>query len=67
MKNVWKLSFGTIDPQSSLLTLTGAAIDTDCLSDEPCPLNVSHIETEQVRDRFVLRLPLEAHEHLYGL
>ncbi|MDD6872420.1 MAG: glycoside hydrolase family 31 protein [Clostridiales bacterium] len=67
MNNVWKLCLGTPDPLSSLLALSGATLDPSRLSSDPCPLAAARIETERVRDRFVLRIPLSAGERLYGL
>ena len=67
MNNVWKLCLGTPDPLSSLLALSGATLDPSRLSGGACPLAAARIETERVRDRFVLRIPLSAGERLYGL
>ncbi len=67
MKNIWKLTFGIPQAQSSLFSLSGIAVDESLLSEQPCPVKAAHIECEQVRDRFVLRVPLNPAEHLYGL
>ncbi|MBQ8955086.1 MAG: glycoside hydrolase family 31 protein [Clostridia bacterium] len=65
MKGVWKIILG--EPDEGLLALAGARVDEGMLSGTPCALPAAQIETEQVRERFVLRVPLGPGERLYGL
>lgn len=67
MKNIWKLTLGTPDAQSGLFALSGVTPNDALLRRDACPLNAAHIECEQVRERFVLRVPLNPAERLYGL
>ena len=66
MNGVWKLRMGT--PGEGLLELAGASQGAKIpVQDGPCPLAAGRIECEQVRERFVLRVPLDPSERLYGL
>ena len=65
MTGVWKLRAG--NPGEGLLEMAGAEEGRVALLDTPCPLDAGQIEWEQVRERFVLRVPLHPEERLYGL
>lgn len=66
MEGVWKISLGTPE-EEGLLSLGGGQADETLLQGGECPLTAARIEWEQVRERFVLRIPLDPTERLYGL
>ena len=66
MKGIWKLRLGSPE-EDGLLALAGVQPDESLLSETACPLSAAAIECEQVRERFVLRIPLDPAERLYGL
>ena len=66
MEGVWKIRLGNPDGEG-LLALTGCRADETLLSGEACPAAAAQIEWEQVRERFVLRVPHDPAERLYGL
>lgn len=66
MEGIWKLRLGNPE-EEGLLALAGAQPVESLLSETACPLPAAAIEWEQVRERFVLRIPLDPAERLYGL
>lgn len=66
MKGIWKLRLGQA-AEEGLLALTGTCANESLLRSDACPLCAAAIECEQVRERFVLRVPLDPAERLYGL
>ncbi|MBQ3222655.1 MAG: glycoside hydrolase family 31 protein [Clostridia bacterium] len=66
MEGVWKIILGAAK-EEGLLSLGGGQADEALLQGGECPLAAARIECEQVRERFVLRIPLDPEERLYGL
>lgn len=66
MGGTWKLRLGQ-PTEDGLLALSGTHADESLLCSDLCPLSAAAIEWEQVRERFVLRIPLNPVERLYGL
>lgn len=66
MEGIWKISLNHPEDEG-LLALTGRQADNTLIHDGECSLAAAHIEWEQVRERFVLRIPLDPAERLYGL
>ena len=66
VEGTWKIRLGKPD-EPGLLALSGAQVDLSRLSAAACPLACARIEHERVRERFVLRVPLDPSERLYGL
>lgn len=66
VEGVWKISMGNPGDEG-LLSLTGGQANETLIHEGECPLAAARIEWEQVRERFVLRIPLDPAERLYGL
>lgn len=68
MKGIWK-SLAGLREEDSLLSLSGCSPRVDALEALPeCAYPLSRaIQTEQVLDRMVIRIPCETSERFYGL